>query len=212
MSGNISTNPNPSPFPKPKKVHPISRPSRFSSPKALGNSESSPSSRTTPLTNTSYIPGLLTSKFSIPKCQSKYPSWPSLGCRRIAKKYVLYLLPSILLDCTNDEWFRDRWSKLSPFSQLEAPSNCAYTDQHVHSEFAPHIAPPAPGGLLILSPTKYWEDEHDNQARDHEQNGVEDKDGKAPLHEWSWVVNGKKLREEKRREGKSMMDFDMVES
>ncbi|KAL4774922.1 nucleotide-diphospho-sugar transferase [Aspergillus nidulans var. acristatus] len=107
MSGNISTNSKSNSNPNPKKVW------------------------TTLITNTSYIPGLLTLEYSLRRCESKYPlvalytdSFPisghaALDARGIAKKHVPYLLPSIPKDYTNDVRFYDCWSKLTPFSLIE---------------------------------------------------------------------------------------------
>ena len=43
----------------------------------------------------------------------------ALDIRRIPKKHVKYLMPSVPKDFTNDPRFYDCWSKLTPFSLTE---------------------------------------------------------------------------------------------
>ncbi|KAL2865983.1 glycosyltransferase family 8 protein [Aspergillus lucknowensis] len=86
---------------------------------------------TTLITNTDYLPGLLTLEFSLRKSNSKYPllvlytdSFPpeghaALDARGIPKRRVPYLLPTISKDFVNDVRFYDCWSKLTPFSLVE---------------------------------------------------------------------------------------------
>ncbi|KAL4930186.1 glycosyltransferase family 8 protein [Aspergillus undulatus] len=86
---------------------------------------------TTLITNTNYLPGLLTLEYSLRRVGSKYPllvlytdSFPANGhaaldTRGIAKKHVPYLLPSVPKDFANDARFYDCWSKLTPFSLVE---------------------------------------------------------------------------------------------
>ena len=86
---------------------------------------------TTLITNTKYLSGLLTLDYSLKKQKSKYPlvalytdTFPdeghrALDLRKIAKKRVKYLLPSIHKDYSNDQRFYDCWSKLTPFSLVE---------------------------------------------------------------------------------------------
>ncbi|KAE9966622.1 hypothetical protein BLS_006888 [Venturia inaequalis] len=86
---------------------------------------------TTLITNTDYLPGLLTLDFSLKKSGSKYPlvalytdTFPQDGCsalksRGIPAKKVAYLLPSVEKDYSNDPRFYDCWSKLTPFSLIE---------------------------------------------------------------------------------------------
>ena len=83
------------------------------------------------ITNTAYLPGLLTLEYSLRKVGSRYPlvvlytdSFPAdghaaLDARGIKKKHVPYLLPSVPKDYTNDVRFYDCWSKLTPFSLTE---------------------------------------------------------------------------------------------
>ncbi|PLN77178.1 glycosyl transferase family protein [Aspergillus taichungensis] len=83
---------------------------------------------TTLITNTEYLPGLLTLEYSLRRVGSKYPlvvlytdSFPAQGhrildARGIRKQHVPYLLPSIPKDYVNDVRFYDCWSKLTPFS------------------------------------------------------------------------------------------------
>ncbi|KAK5135858.1 hypothetical protein LTR08_004507 [Meristemomyces frigidus] len=87
---------------------------------------------TTLITNTAYLPGLLTLDFSLKECGSKYPlvalytdEFPNEGhkaldARGISKKRVEYLLPTTekSFDET-DSRFYDCWSKLTPFSLTE---------------------------------------------------------------------------------------------
>lgn len=86
---------------------------------------------TTLITNTKYLPGLLTLDYSLKKHKSKYPlvalytdTFPeeghqALDSRKIPKKRVKYLLPSVHKDYSNDTRFYDCWSKLTPFSLVE---------------------------------------------------------------------------------------------
>ncbi|TKA58670.1 hypothetical protein B0A55_06769 [Friedmanniomyces simplex] len=86
---------------------------------------------TTLITNTAYLPGLLTLEASLRYAGSKYPlialytdSFPpeghaALDRRGIAKKHVPYLLPKMTKDFSNDPRFYDCWSKLTPFSLVE---------------------------------------------------------------------------------------------
>ncbi|KAJ5944865.1 hypothetical protein N7516_005033 [Penicillium verrucosum] len=86
---------------------------------------------TTLITNTAYLPGLLTLDHSLKRVGSKYPlvvlytdSFPAdghkaLDSRKIRKRYVPYLFPSAPKDFTNDVRFYDCWSKLTPFSLVE---------------------------------------------------------------------------------------------
>ncbi|KAI9375162.1 glycosyl transferase family protein [Aspergillus egyptiacus] len=86
---------------------------------------------TTLITNTDYLPGLLTLEYSLRRVGSKYPllvlytdSFPAdghaaLDARKIMKKCVPYLLPSTPKDFVNDTRFYDCWSKLTPFSLVE---------------------------------------------------------------------------------------------
>lgn len=86
---------------------------------------------TTVITNTAYLPGLLTLDYSLRRVGSKYPlvvlytdSFPAEGhaaldARGIKKRHVPYLLPSVPKDFTNDVRFYDCWSKLTPFSLIE---------------------------------------------------------------------------------------------
>jgi inositol 3-alpha-galactosyltransferase len=85
---------------------------------------------TTLITNTKYMPGLLTLAYSL----SKYSEYPlvalytdsleaeghkALDIRGIYKRRIDYLLPSAHKDYTNDDRFYDCWSKLQPFSLTE---------------------------------------------------------------------------------------------
>ncbi|GKZ23365.1 hypothetical protein AbraIFM66951_009263 [Aspergillus brasiliensis] len=86
---------------------------------------------TTLITNTAYLPGLLTLEYSLRKVGSKYPlialytdTFPAEGhaaldARGILKQRVPYLLPSVPKDYVNDVRFYDCWSKLTPFSLVE---------------------------------------------------------------------------------------------
>ena len=86
---------------------------------------------TTLITNTKYLSGLLTLDHSLKKHKSKYPlvalytdTFPpeghaALDLRKIPKKYVKYLLPSVHKDYSADARFYDCWSKLTPFSLTE---------------------------------------------------------------------------------------------
>lgn len=83
---------------------------------------------TTLITNTEYLPGLLTLEYSLRRVGSKYPlvvlytdSFPAKGhrildARGIRKQHVPYLLPSVPKDYVNDVRFYDCWSKLTSFS------------------------------------------------------------------------------------------------
>ena len=83
------------------------------------------------ITNTAYLPGLLTLDYSLKKCGTKYPlvalytdAFPEEGhaalkARNIPSKRIEYLLPSTPKDFTNDPRFYDCWSKLAPFSLVE---------------------------------------------------------------------------------------------
>ncbi|KAL5343124.1 glycosyl transferase family protein [Aspergillus crustosus] len=83
---------------------------------------------TTLITNTTYLPGLLTFEYSLRRVRSKYAivalytdSFPAdghaaLDTRGILRQHVPYLLPSVPNDYTNDVRFYDCWSKLTPFS------------------------------------------------------------------------------------------------
>ena len=83
------------------------------------------------ITNTKYLSGLLTLDYSLKKTGSKYPlialytdTFPedghrALDIRKIPKKRVNYLLPSVHKDYSNDTRFYDCWSKLTPFSLIE---------------------------------------------------------------------------------------------
>lgn len=86
---------------------------------------------TTLITNTKYLSGLLSLDYSLKKHGSKYPlvalytdTFPdeghrALDVRKIPKKHVKYLLPSVHKDYANDTRFYDCWSKLTPFSLVE---------------------------------------------------------------------------------------------
>ncbi|MCJ1272357.1 hypothetical protein MMC21_000143 [Puttea exsequens] len=86
---------------------------------------------TTLITNTAYLSGLLTLDYTLKKHESKYPlvalytdTFPieghkALDIRKIPKKHVKYLLPSVHKDFSNDPRFYDCWSKLTPFSLVE---------------------------------------------------------------------------------------------
>ncbi|KAL4937464.1 hypothetical protein BDV06DRAFT_215860 [Aspergillus oleicola] len=86
---------------------------------------------TTLITNTTYLPGLLTLAYSLRRVKSAYPllilytdSFPleghlALDVCGIPKKRVPYLLPSLPKDFVNDARFYDCWSKLTPFSMTE---------------------------------------------------------------------------------------------
>lgn len=83
---------------------------------------------TTLITNTKYLPGLLTLEYSLRKVNSKYPlvvlytdtfeeeGHKALDARGIFKKHIEYLLPKAHKDYTQDVRFYDCWSKLQPFS------------------------------------------------------------------------------------------------
>ncbi|KAM0344638.1 hypothetical protein ACHAPU_007412 [Fusarium lateritium] len=86
---------------------------------------------TTLITNTDYLPGLLTLEHSLRAVNSRYPlvalytdSFPleghaALRARGIATQHIPYLLPTKGKDFTNDPRFYDCWSKLTPFSLTE---------------------------------------------------------------------------------------------
>ena len=86
---------------------------------------------TTLITNLDYLPGLLALDFSLKRVGSHYPlialytdSFPldghgALDARRIPKKRIEYLLPSVHKDFGNDPRFYDCWSKLTPYSLVE---------------------------------------------------------------------------------------------
>ncbi|KAF5001684.1 hypothetical protein FGRMN_851 [Fusarium graminum] len=86
---------------------------------------------TTLITNTDYLPGLLTLEHSLRTVNSRYPlvalytdSFPpeghaALRARGIATQHIPYLLPTKGKDFTNDPRFYDCWSKLTPFSLIE---------------------------------------------------------------------------------------------
>ncbi|KAK3178696.1 hypothetical protein OEA41_000833 [Lepraria neglecta] len=86
---------------------------------------------TTLITNTKYLSGLLTLDHSLKTHGTKYPlialytdTFPeeghrALDIRKIPKKRVNYLLPSVHKDFSNDPRFYDCWSKLTPFSLEE---------------------------------------------------------------------------------------------
>lgn len=83
---------------------------------------------TTLITNTKYLPGLLTLDFSLKEVDSKYPlvalytdTFPQEGhealrARNIHSREIPYLLPSVPREYTQDPRFYDCWSKLAPFS------------------------------------------------------------------------------------------------
>lgn len=86
---------------------------------------------TTLITNTDYLPGLLTLAYSLKLVGSKYPlialytdTFPAEGQaaldrRGIPKRKIDYLLPSAHKDYSNDSRFYDCWSKLQPFGLFE---------------------------------------------------------------------------------------------
>jgi alpha-N-acetylglucosamine transferase len=83
---------------------------------------------TTLITNTQYLPGLLTLEYSLRKVGSKYPlvalytdtfeeeGHIALDARGIYKMRIEYLLPSAHKDYSKEVRFYDCWSKLQPFS------------------------------------------------------------------------------------------------
>jgi alpha-N-acetylglucosamine transferase len=83
---------------------------------------------TTLITNTAYLPGLLTLHYSLQRSKTAYQfialytdAFPTEGhaaldARGIQKQRVEYLLPSMSKDYSNDPRFYDCWSKLTPFS------------------------------------------------------------------------------------------------
>lgn len=87
---------------------------------------------TTLITNTAYLPGLITLDYSLKKHNSAYPlvalytdSFPQEGidalkARGIAHQQIKYLLPTkSTKDYSNDPRFYDCWSKLTPFSLVQ---------------------------------------------------------------------------------------------
>ncbi|KAF2669797.1 nucleotide-diphospho-sugar transferase [Microthyrium microscopicum] len=82
---------------------------------------------TTLITNTAYLPGLLTLHHSLVLSGSAYPlialytdTFPTEGhaaldARGIPKQRIPYLVPSMPRDYSNDPRFYDCWSKLAPF-------------------------------------------------------------------------------------------------
>lgn len=86
---------------------------------------------TTLITNTAYLSGLLTLDYSLKSVGSKYPlvalytdTFPqeghaALDARKIPKKRIQYLLPTVEKDYSNDPRFHDCWSKLTPYSLVE---------------------------------------------------------------------------------------------
>ncbi|KAJ9156234.1 Nucleotide-diphospho-sugar transferase [Pleurostoma richardsiae] len=83
---------------------------------------------TTLITNTAYLPGLLTLDFSLKKTGSAYPlvalytdTFPASGlaalaARGVPAQRIEYLLPTASRDYSADPRFYDCWSKLTPFS------------------------------------------------------------------------------------------------
>ncbi|KAK3996701.1 glycosyltransferase [Cladorrhinum sp. PSN332] len=83
---------------------------------------------TTLITNTSYLPGLLTLHFSLLKSKSRYPlialytdSFPAsaltaLHARQILTQHINTILPTSSKSYSNDPRFADCWTKLVPFS------------------------------------------------------------------------------------------------
>ncbi|KAJ5638352.1 hypothetical protein N7490_008231 [Penicillium lividum] len=83
------------------------------------------------ITNTAYLPGLLTLDYSLKKVGSKYPlvalytdsfsaeGHKALDARGILKQRVPQLLPSIPREYKNDPRFYECWSKLTSFSLVE---------------------------------------------------------------------------------------------
>jgi hypothetical protein len=86
---------------------------------------------TTLITNTQYLPGLLTLDYSLKKHGSKYPlvalytdTFPpeghaALEARGIPKQRTEYLLPKNGKDYSADPRFYDCWTKLTPFGLVE---------------------------------------------------------------------------------------------
>ncbi|KAI5295395.1 hypothetical protein KEM52_001522 [Ascosphaera acerosa] len=86
---------------------------------------------TTLITNTEYLPGLLSLNHSLQRVGSRYPlvalytdSFPpeghaALDVRGILKERIPYLLPSMHKDYSNDTRFYDCWSKLAPFGLVQ---------------------------------------------------------------------------------------------
>ena len=83
------------------------------------------------ITNTGYLPGLLTLHHSLQKVGTKYPfvalyteQFPEEGHRAledrgIQKRKVEYVTPAGQKDYTNDPRFYDTWTKLTVFGLLE---------------------------------------------------------------------------------------------
>ena len=83
------------------------------------------------ITNTGYLPGLLTLYYSLQKVGTKYPfvalyteQFPeeghkALDDRGIQKRKVEYVTPAGQKDYTNDPRFYDTWTKLTVFGLLE---------------------------------------------------------------------------------------------
>lgn len=86
---------------------------------------------TTLLTNTAYLPGLLTLDYSLKRSKSAYPlivlytdglpseAHDALNRRGIQKRLVHYLLPEAGNDYSNDPRFYDCWTKMAPFGLTE---------------------------------------------------------------------------------------------
>ena len=83
------------------------------------------------ITNTKYLPGLLTLDFSLKEAETKYPlvalytdqlpeeGHKALDVRGIPKRRVDFISPSSERDYSNDPRFFDVWTKLSAFSLIE---------------------------------------------------------------------------------------------
>ena len=83
------------------------------------------------ITNTKYLPGLLTLDASLKSVGSCYPlvalytdGFPqegrdALDRRKIPRKRIPYLLPNMQKDFSKDPRFYDCWSKLTPFALIE---------------------------------------------------------------------------------------------
>jgi hypothetical protein len=86
---------------------------------------------TTLLTNTAYLPGLLTLDYSLKRSKSVYPlivlytdelplqAHEALDRRGIRKRHVPYLLPTASNDYSNDPRFYDCWTKMVPYGLTE---------------------------------------------------------------------------------------------
>lgn len=87
---------------------------------------------TTLLTNTAYLPGLLTLEYSLRRCNSRYPlvvlctsdlpseAHEALDRRAIRNRPVPYLLPTAAAnDYSNDPRFYDCWTKMTPYGLIE---------------------------------------------------------------------------------------------